>query len=201
MLKRQRTRRRMIRIAQRGSLGLLVLAFLCTSDDADAQDPVDVAPPLPNVLLLTDTSGSMEYEVDGTLPDAASVCSSTGSYKSRWINLIEALTGTINGYGCFSHDREDSVFISEFELPGPVAPYDQGYFLPYHRATSNGCMYTPGNLATNPLAWDPNPFDFRDTSGLGAACGTAWDQQRDGLLDTYRDRVRFGLFTFDAKPD
>jgi hypothetical protein len=36
---------------------------------ASAQ-PIDTAPPLPNVMLLVDTSGSMEKMMDGSDPEA-----------------------------------------------------------------------------------------------------------------------------------
>ena len=45
---------------------LLGSAALSYSGRAAAQ--ADLTPPLPNVLLLIDTSGSMEYLADGTLP-------------------------------------------------------------------------------------------------------------------------------------
>lgn len=188
---------------RRFGIGLAAFATFTVAGSAFAQAPTDAYPPLPNVLLLVDTSGSMEYDISGNLPVAASDCDgSNGNYKSRWINLIEVLTGDIQNYTCFAHDREDSDFVSEFELAS-IAPYDQGYFLPYHRAVSNDCMFTPGNIqTTNMLGWAANPFGTRQFgAGLGTACTTAFDQSRTGILDTYRDRVRFGLFTFDARPD
>ena len=49
----------------RGALRLgAALVALGTTSSAWAQ--IDIAPPLPNVLLLVDTSGSMEYLPDGT---------------------------------------------------------------------------------------------------------------------------------------
>ncbi len=184
-------------------IGLCALSALTGARDARAQTAVDAFPPLPNVLLLVDTSGSMEYDVGGNLPGPGTCTGVVGdSYKSRWISLIEVLTGNISNYGCFAHDREDGDFINEFDLAG-VSPYDQGYFLPYHRALSNGCMFTPGAIDTNNmLGWEANPFSTRQYGApLGTACGSPFDQARDGILDTYRDRVRFGLFTFDARPD
>ncbi len=63
----------------------------------------DIQPQLPNVLLLIDNSGSMEYLMDptGKLPgDTAApgtACNGTTGLtaRNRWANLVTVLTGSI----------------------------------------------------------------------------------------------------------
>src|SRR5688572_27356323 len=81
-----------------GALGTLLVAVR-----ANAQ--VDIAPPLPNVLLLVDTSGSMEFKTDGSQVTCNPGNSALTNERSRWINVLEVLTGTFNDYSCESLDR------------------------------------------------------------------------------------------------
>ena len=96
----------------------------------------DTNPPLPNVLLMVDNSGSMERMIDGTLPEStpANTCNCTevpGSPPSancnwaaqpaspnRWGVLTQALTGTIQGgYNCISMPRTaGSTFTTEYQI-------------------------------------------------------------------------------------
>jgi hypothetical protein len=107
----------------------------------------------PLVMFLVDTSGSMERKAacpcetpacEECLPDC------DRGERSRWIELLEALGGTFEGYGCERIERTAE----------NGASYDAGYYLPHI-----------------------------------AARGVQGD---DGVLDVYRDRVRFGLATFDG---
>jgi uncharacterized protein YegL len=107
----------------------------------------------PLVMLLVDTSGSMERKVScmcttpgcaECLPDCAS------KERNRWISLLEALTGTYQDYACTEIERTVE----------NGATYDVGYPLP-HYAPQGG-------------------------------------QNEDGVLDEYRDSVRFGFATFDG---
>ncbi len=91
-------------IALCGSVGL--------AGQARAQVDADVNPQMPNVLLLVDTSGSMEYKTSSNaFPackyDATGVIPSgpATSEKSRWIDLVEVLTGSITNYDCQTLDR------------------------------------------------------------------------------------------------
>ncbi len=84
---------------------LALSGCLAFSGQAGAQVDADVNHPPPNVLLLVDTSGSMEYKSTvNSFPackyDATGVIPSgpTNSEKSRWIDLVEVLTGTITNY-------------------------------------------------------------------------------------------------------
>src|SRR5579871_2818401 len=72
--------------------------------------------PMPNVLLLLDTSGSFEYMIDGKLPEApgengtccvggAVGCGATNGFPgttesvpNRWGVAVQALTGNIQPY-------------------------------------------------------------------------------------------------------
>src|SRR4051812_41347945 len=100
--------------------------------------------PAPNVLLLVDSSGSMEFKTDGTFP-TCKPGDETVNEKSRWIELVEVLTGKFQNYSCWAQDRSSTAFRSEFSLGG-VAPYDFGYVNPYHRALSKSCLVGPGVL-------------------------------------------------------
>ncbi len=161
----------------------------------------DVNPPLPNVMLLVDSSGSMEYKASSAnFP----TCDPTGvvpSEKSRWLDLVEVLTGSVQNYRCYSEPRDSSAFKTEYSLGG-TAPYDYQYFNPYHRPLSGTC--TPGpnqaSLSGNAYAFPANAILFHEYNNLSTAC-TNFTQANDGLLDAFKDRVRFGLMTFDSLPD
>ncbi|HSN99014.1 MAG TPA: hypothetical protein VLS89_12035, partial [Candidatus Nanopelagicales bacterium] len=76
-------------------------AALLALGAAPARAQLDLEPPAPNVLLLLDTSGSMERTVAGALP----ACDPLGpvlpeAQRSRWTNLVEALTGAVAGFSC-----------------------------------------------------------------------------------------------------
>src|SRR5262249_27440548 len=102
------------------------LAFAVACAGAVVASPASAAkkktvpvPPLPNVLLLVDNSGSMEKMVDGTDPEAntfsgtdactlypGNVSTGAASTPNRWGTLLQALTGTFsNGYRCYKMDR------------------------------------------------------------------------------------------------
>lgn len=75
----------------------LGLVGIGTSGVAHAQGP-DVRDIRPIVLLLMDTSGSMDEDPAGDDPD----CSVGVDEKSRWVLGLEALTGGFQGFGCTS---------------------------------------------------------------------------------------------------
>ena len=193
--------------------GAATLAFGAWSSSARAQ--LDIDPPLPNVLLMVDTSGTMEYLIkpDATganvLPGAVAgtACDSitTPSEQNRWTSLVSVLTGTINGFKCQATPRNTAAYKTEYGLgvtPPPatwLAPYDWSYYLPFNRMYSNGCTPGPGIQSSNWYDWPVGSIAYHDAAG--AACTTGWSQRSDGLLDTFRDRVRFGMMTFDTLPD
>jgi type IV pilus assembly protein PilY1 len=152
----------------------------------------DTNPPLPNVLLLIDNSGSMDRMIDGSLPESSpgTTCNCTEvpgnpptancnwaaqpSTPNRWGILTQALTGSIKGgYNCLSMPRTaGSTFATEYQIDN-VPPYDTGYYLndyrPIAEDTSSGapvaCVYAPGLLpgANAGLGVGPNG------AGSGAA--------------------------------
>ncbi len=192
-----------------GSLASLLVGSLLVPSTAHAQ--ADVERPLPNVMLLVDTSGSMEFRAaDNTLPQCSPGNPSGVNQKSRWIDLVEVMTGTIKDYSCFPMDRSSNGFKTEYSI-GSQPPYDLNYLNPFNRIVSGGCVYGPGELPTS------NPYDFPArgvfrfpfsapatvTRGnvLTQADCTGWNQTQDGILDVFREKVRFGLMTFDTHLD
>lgn len=188
-----------------------LLAASLAASTAHAQ--LELSRPLPNVLLLVDTSGSMENMIDGRTPEdsGASCIPGTQTPMNRWATLVSALTGTVNNFSCYSQPRDSAAFISEYSLPGPllsppVPPYDQGYYLPYHRILSGGCTAGAGTQNLLGLTTLPPPLDlfwsapkYHPYNNPAGNC--TMSQQEDGLLDTYKERVRFSLMTFDTLPD
>src|SRR6187402_2631939 len=81
-----------------------VTAALLSAAGAQGQAQADVAPPPANVLLLVDTSGSMDYKsASGSFPACkynGTTTTAAVSERSRWIDLVEVLTGSIENYEC-----------------------------------------------------------------------------------------------------
>jgi len=129
---------------------LIFLALLFFSAPAHGQEP-DIREIRPAVMLILDTSGSMEYDVSA--PSRLPVCLNNvnpRNTRSRWTALVEALTGTYgSNYFCSTVNRR--IFRDAA---------DQYYHLAHYQAY--------GTQATN------------------------------GLLDTYLDRIKFGLMTMDS---
>ncbi len=152
----------------RASIALALLgaaASLGFARDANAQAGVTQRP-MPNVLLLVDTSGSMERMADNSLPSAnvgvvagglPNACSpGTESNPNRWGMLLQALTGNLQPYfSCAAMSRSaaaaGAAFRNEYKING-INPYDNDYFLPYHRpltgtsASSSTCAIGPNRL-------------------------------------------------------
>jgi type IV pilus assembly protein PilY1 len=180
---------------------LAALTILASASFANAQ--LDVNPPLPNVLLLIDSSGSMELMAAGQLPDKSSAACIPGTATplNRWATLLTVLTGTIQGFSCYAQDRASTEFLNEYTLPGNVQPIDYKYYLPFHRVLSNGCTYGPGTAGANWWEFPTNAIKSHPHNNAAGTCATAFQQATDGLLDVYSDRVRFGLMTFDSNPN
>ena len=169
-------------------------ALVAVAPGARAQ--VDVNPPLPNVMLLVDSSGSMEYKSANNTFPACDPNGNTASEKSRWIELVEVLTGKIQDYRCESVDRNSTAFKNEYSLGG-VLPPDANYSNPYHRPMSGTCTPGPGALPSNAYDFPANAIQYHLFSSTGTPCAT-FSQASDGLMDSFADRVRFGLMTFDT---
>jgi type IV pilus assembly protein PilY1 len=178
---------------------LVALALGFASPHARAQ--ADLNPPLPDVLLLVDTSGSMEFKTDGT-PVTCSPGNTAGiNDKSRWTDLVEVLTGTIDQYSCQAINRMDpgvGYRTSEYAVGGD--PYDFRYPIQYHRPLSNSCAAGPGIQSSNPFIYPTVGGINYHTYGGTSSC-TFSQPGNDGVLDVFQDYVRFGLMTFDTSPD
>jgi type IV pilus assembly protein PilY1 len=236
----------------------LVVAPACHFDtvlarDGEAALSVAEERALANVLLLLDTSGSMENGFDDH-PSRCSVSESDvaetmgADDRTKWIALEEALTGTFTEYRCASQQRAGPGFVEEFRASDAAGamPYDANYYLEHRRplvrlpGSDTLCAIGPDNY--RPSSWLATFADHGDhgvfwpgdaSSAPGAAPGlrtyavakvssTAFavdharddasgdcpslfsadfPQNADGLLDAYRDRLRFGMMTFDTLPD
>jgi type IV pilus assembly protein PilY1 len=143
------------------------VALLAIAPSARAQVQLDTNPPLPNVLILLDTSGSMERMIDGNTPETdgnacnydmmgKAIGSAVPPQPNRWGSVIQALTGTFenNVYNCIDMPRTSGgQFTNEYQI-GKVKPYDADYYLDYHRpvlldsSTSppTACVVAPGAL-------------------------------------------------------
>lgn len=165
----------------------------------------DLSVPQPNVMLLVDTSGSMEYTSSSTADPKFPVCTPTSddpadNERSRWVELVEVLTGTISDYRCDAVNRRTSAFRDEYQLDG-VDTADYQYRNPYHRPLSGTCAIGPGTLnTTNAFSWSEpscHEYDDVDTPCAATAC-ESFRQSGDGIIDAYGSGVRFGLMTFDS---
>ncbi|MCZ6806986.1 MAG: hypothetical protein O7F08_08545, partial [Deltaproteobacteria bacterium] len=108
------------------ALGLLLFATLAPSRDAAAQAP-DVRNIRPHVMLLIDTSGSMERKpncicVTPACLECLPVCSVPTFEQNRWSVVAQALTGEFSPFECSSENRIGGIYSGQ---------YDEGYFLPH----------------------------------------------------------------------
>src|SRR5262245_43528966 len=174
---------------------LVTLASVTIAGRADAQ--ADTNPPLQDVLLLVDTSGSMEFASDGSKIACDQVDASlsgepkAASQKSRWTQLVEVLTGDVQDYSCFTQDRRSTAFRNEYKL-GAADAIDFNYHVPYHRivsGTTTPCVVGAGTVDPNAFSWGSTPFSYHLWNNASTAC-TNFQQSATGLLDTYRDRMR-----------
>lgn len=159
---------------------------------------VDVNPPPPNVMLLVDTSGSMEYKSSSAAFPTCDPTQDNVSEKSRWIELVEVMTGSIEDYRCEAIDRNGAGFDTEYNLAGSDPP-DRYYSNPYHRPMHKKCAPGPGTLPATAFDWAD--IRFREYDDINKNCN--FKQDTDGLLDdgAFRKSVRFGLMTFDTHAD
>lgn len=184
------------------SAGLWGLLFVGI---AEAQDPQSGRKE-PNVMFIVDASGSMEYLTGTTLgPDGKRlepICdpnADNSSGKSRWIELIEVLGGTIGNYRCETVNRRNPSFATDFSLPSNTPPPDAEYRTPYHRPMSGSCGVWPGTVThTNLFEFDRPSFR---TLGTNADCSSSFIQAGDGLIDAYTSLMRFGIMLLDPLPN
>ncbi|MBM4374140.1 MAG: hypothetical protein FJ095_03575 [Deltaproteobacteria bacterium] len=177
----------------------LLAALTTTAVALPAAAQIDISPPLPNVLLLIDSSGSMEQMSDGKMPTTCSVDPSKNSDLNKWQSLVSVLTGTVKGRGCLKIDRASTDFKDEYSIQS-TSPYDFGYETPHHRLVSNECVAGPGTLPSNAYDWPKDAIKYHKYNSRSTTC-TNFEQSTDGILDAYRDRVRFSVMTFDSAAD
>ncbi|MGB8328957.1 MAG: hypothetical protein WCE62_02430, partial [Polyangiales bacterium] len=108
------------------ALAVLLVASFGASTTASAQDP-DIRNIRPHVMLLVDTSGSMERKPNCICSTPACleclpVCSAGSYEQNRWSVVAQALTGEFAPYECNSDTRIGGIYTGE---------YDEGYFLPH----------------------------------------------------------------------
>ena len=171
----------------------LVAGAVTRAEDADAQ-LASSNTPLPNVMLLLDTSGSFEQMIDGTLPEApannptasgayadctnglaASLAGSTGlTAPNRWGLVMQALTGNVQPYySCITENRSSAGFKNQYGIRMGAAdatlqtPYDYNYYIPYHRPASVGSptLTTAALCVYTPYALPGSP----PSGGVGSA--------------------------------
>jgi type IV pilus assembly protein PilY1 len=157
------------------------LSLVGFSNEASAQNEPDLRDPPPFVMVVADTSGSMEWLPNCQCPPTSPSCTcypdcnlSNNAFnvappgkKNRWAMLLEALTGTFTNFQCEPLQRTDSTRFT----------YDYGYSKPFHRP-----WVCPGGATY---------CDYPGTE-------TVPIQMQNGLLDNYANRIRFGLATFDG---
>jgi type IV pilus assembly protein PilY1 len=190
------------RWAPLGACAFAATLFLPRNADAQSLGAANV--PLPNVLLLLDTSGSFENMIDGNTPETAgengTCVPGSASIPNRWGTAVQALTGSIQPYySCASMNRSSTGFFNQYAIStsggvgGLKAPYDTGYYLPFHRpisvdstsGTAVNCMYTPNALpgaAGGGVGNGPTgaPSATSSTDCSGTAC-TALDFPADAI--------------------
>ena len=142
-------------------LGILAFTF-SPGAKVSAQAP-DIRNIRPHVMLLVDTSGSMERKPNClcTTPaclECLPVCAPGNYEQNRWSVVAQALTGEFSPYECNADLRIGGIYTGQ---------YDEGYFLPH--------IQLP-----------------QEIPGYGGTQGS------NGVLDTYIERIKFGLMTFDS---
>lgn len=149
----------------------LAASSLLAGSSARAEAPEGVKP---HVMVLLDTSGSMEYVGGGGeagqafhVPNCEPEGQNSpqkfepGTYpKSRLIAAMELLTGTIEDYWCRYDDRDDDPQRIDYQYPTPHAQ-------PCSANDGGGCRPVRRNF--------------------------------DGLTDIFRDRIKFTLMTLDSE--
>ncbi len=108
------------------ALTSLLLASVGASTPVAAQAP-DIRNIRPHVVLLVDSSGSMERKPNCicTTPaclECLPVCGAGTYEQNRWSVVAQALTGEFTPYECNSDTRIGGIYSGE---------YDEGYFLPH----------------------------------------------------------------------
>ena len=107
--------------ASRAVLAGAMLLVVFGAARVDAQPVPGFGQKVPYVLILLDTSGSMEYtEAENVLPVCTSVYDPSKTYvKSRWAVALEVFTGTFENYWCTYDWRISPTTREDFAYPVP----------------------------------------------------------------------------------
>jgi len=144
-----------------------------------AQD--DLRGIVPYIMLVVDTSGSMERQAickceTASCAECLPRCSmgnvggiAPPEKMNRWAVTLEALTGTFNNFECDPIERTAANGMT----------YDEEYSFPYFQPWRCG-----GSTAGTPCAFDSPQ--------------ALLSQERNGILDLNVSGIRFGLMTFDG---
>ncbi|MFT3924967.1 MAG: hypothetical protein QM778_20695 [Myxococcales bacterium] len=151
------------------SVAVSAFAALSAAGVASAQSgaAIDVRRPKPVVMLLVDTSGSMERmpgpataTTDDDFPKCTGDTTKDTTQKNRWAVTLEALTGTFQDFTCRKELRSENKYAKK---------YDSGYYIPHYNFTTAASDFV-----------------------------TLQNQDSDGVVDAFSQRIKFGLMTFDG---
>jgi type IV pilus assembly protein PilY1 len=141
-------------------------------------------------MLVLDTSGSMEYavgqEAEWALPECHDEKQGEFAYeKSRWIVVLEALTGTFNGYWCKYDNRDDDPEREDYMVPIPhVVP--MGDEVDGEMQQADGLV----DLYADQVKFGLMAFDSKPPTDLGPAGGFSYGLDKDGGLGNVNLGIR-----------
>ncbi|MBM4396173.1 MAG: VWA domain-containing protein, partial [Deltaproteobacteria bacterium] len=157
----------------------VAIALLAAGRPAAADIPAQEVKPL--VLLLLDTSGSMEYALGGSLSetqdeDSMLIPDCSAGQRSRWIVAQEVLTGTYGGYGCTLDDRST-----------PGSREDHNYPVPH--VVPSGVQLHDGliDMTIDRFKYGVMTFDAVPNPGLGGGGGWSYGPESGVNLGARND--------------
>jgi len=159
--------------------GLSMVALTLAGRPAYAVDPL-FDPPPPVVHILLDTSGSMQYDSQGSTnedywdlaDDAVPVCSPDPgvSGKSRYIVATEVLCGTLQDYLCEYESRG----IGSSHCPNADCYWSVPHVKAHGTRMNDGLLDRVGaSFKFGVMTMDSNPLPFTNSSG-GYSYGPEW---------------------------
>ncbi len=193
-------------------LSVSLLTLFCFPWEAKGQ-ATDIKVKKPNALLLLDNSGSMA----GALNGAYAYYAGGAGTKTRWTILAETLTGSVNGLyvtsdgpfmesnDCRPYANLDSKILTALNTAG-FSGSASGASAPFTWPTTHGnpkdrdavAFCNPyGKSCTTQSGWNSSQL-CRQLEPGETDNGSDFSQVADGLLDVYRDRIRFGVASFDT---
>jgi type IV pilus assembly protein PilY1 len=174
--------------------GAAAAVLLLSASRARAEDPFDVRLIPPNVMLVLDTSGSMQYlQVEHRVPTCTGATTPDDpAARTRFMMIQDALLGPISD-ATFSCERYATRYWSGLGSGGAT---ECVRLTPDEICSTDGrvcrCRKPDGTPIPEPRFRIPPNWVIPNFVAYGV---------RDvpyGILERYRERVRFGLATFDA---